>query len=161
VAPRYFSLDEAQSLVPQVRTLLGQALQLHGHLRVAIARLSEAGHEITWAMLRGEDRLEELDDERDERAEQSLERTRMIYLTLRETVAEIEALGASVKGVVEGLVDFHSWCDGEHEVVLCWKLGEPEIRFFHSVDDGFAGRKPIKGHRFTASPELRAELASK
>lgn len=160
VAPRYFSLDEAQALVPQVRTLLGQALQLHGHLRVAIARLSEAGHEITWAMLRGEDRLEELDDKRDQRSAQSLERARMIYMTLRESVSAIEALGVEVKGVVEGLVDFHSWCDGEHEVLLCWKLGEPEIRFFHGVDDGFSARKSIKGHRFTASPEL-SELASK
>jgi len=152
VAPRYFSLDEAQALVPRVRTLLGQALQLHGHLRLAIARLSEAGHEITWAMLRGEDRLEEVDDERDRKSEQGLERARMIYMTLRERVTEIEALGVEVKGVVEGLVDFHSWCEGEH-VLLCWKLGEPEIRFFHSVDDGFAGRRSVKGHHFTAQPE--------
>lgn len=160
MATRYFSLDEAQALVPQVRTLLGQALQLHGHLRLAIARLSEAGHEITWAMLRGEDRLDDGDDESDSRSQQALERARMLYMTLRETVSEIEALGVEVKGVVEGLVDFHSWCDGEHEVVLCWKLGEPEICFFHEVEDGFAGRKSISGHRFTANPELRS-VASK
>lgn len=161
MATRYFSLDEAQALVPQVRSLLGQALQLHGHLRVAIARLSEAGHEVTWAMLRGDDQLEPVDElERDEHDEHGLERARMLYVTLRETVTDIEALGVQVKGVVEGLVDFHSWCDGEHEVVLCWKLGEPEIRFFHGLDDGFAGRKPIKGHRFTAKPELRTGLAS-
>ena len=175
MATRYFSLDEAQALVPQVRTLLGQALQLHGHLRLAIARLSEAGHEITWAMLRGEDQLrrgdELVDDEfddgpppgkpHDKRAEQSLERARMIYRTLREMVGQIEALGVEVKGVVEGLVDFRSWCDGEQEVVLCWKLGEPEIRFFHTVDDGFSGRKPISGHAFTAKPEQRSDFASK
>jgi hypothetical protein len=147
VATRYFTLDEAQALVPRVRALLGRALQLHGHLRAAIARLADAGHEINWAMLRGEEQLEDLADER---SEQALERARMIYLALRESVAEIEGLGAEVKGVVEGLVDFHSWCDGEHEVLLCWKLGEPEIRFFHAVDDGFAGRKPIKGHSFTS-----------
>jgi hypothetical protein len=159
VATRYFSLDEAQALVPRVRSLLGQALQLHGHLRVAIARLSEAGHEITWAMLRGEDRLAELDDQRDHKAEQGLERARMIYMTLRERVTEIEGLGVELKGVVEGLVDFHSWCNGEH-VLLCWKLGEPEIRFFHTVDDGFAGRKSVKGHSFSASPELHEQQSS-
>jgi hypothetical protein len=157
VATRYFSLDEAQALVPRVRTLLGQALQLHGHLRLAIAKLSEAGHEITWAMLRGEDRIEDPESKLDRKSEQGLERARMIYMTLRESVSEIEALGVEVKGVVEGLVDFHSWCDGEHEVLLCWKLGEPEIRFFHGVDDGFAARKSVKGHRFTASPELKAD----
>jgi hypothetical protein len=157
VATRYFSLDEAQALVPRVRTLLGQALQLHGHLRVAIAKLSEAGHEITWAMLRGEDRIEDPEAKLDRKSEQSLERARMIYIALRESVSEIEALGVEVKGVVEGLVDFHSWCDGEHEVLLCWKLGEPEIRFFHGIDDGFSARRPIKGHRFTANPELKAD----
>ncbi|MFO7562463.1 MAG: DUF2203 domain-containing protein [Enhygromyxa sp.] len=157
MATRYFSLDEAQALVPQVRTLLGQALQLHGHLRLGIARLSEAGHEITWAMLRGEVRLDESEDELDRRAQEGLERSRMLYTALRETVSEIEALGVEVKGVVEGLVDFHSWCDGEHEVLLCWKLGEPEIRFFHDVDDGYADRKSITGHRFTARPELRSQ----
>lgn len=160
MATRYFSLDEAQALVPRVRTLLGQALQLHGHLRVAIARLSEAGHEVTWAMLRGDDQLDSHDDKRDRKSEQGLERARMIYLALRERVTDIEALGVEVKGVVEGLVDFHSWCDGEHEVLLCWKLGEPEIRFFHGLSDGFAGRRSIKGHRFTASPELRSQQSS-
>lgn len=116
---------------------------------MSIARLSEDGHEITWPILRGEDQLEEVADER---AEQAIERTRMIYTTLRESVAEIEALGAEVKGVVDGLVDFHSWCDGEQEVVLCWKLGEAEICFFHGLDDGFSGRRSIKGHRFTNEP---------
>jgi hypothetical protein len=157
VATRYFSLDEAQALVPRVRSLLGEALQLHGHLRVAIARLSEAGHEITWAMLRGEDRLGGDDsDKPDPKAQQGLERSRMIYLALRERITAIEELGVEVKGVVEGLVDFHSWCEGEH-VLLCWKLGEPEIRFFHGVEDGFAGRRSIKGHHFTANPELRSQ----
>jgi hypothetical protein len=153
VATRYFTLDEAQALVPRVRALLGRALQLHGHLRAAVTRLSAAGHEIDWATLRGD---EQLDEHADERAEQALERARMIYRTLRETVAEIEGLGAEVKGVVDGLVDFHSWCDGEHEVVLCWKLGEPEIGFFHGVDDGFSGRRPVAGHRFTREPTVRA-----
>lgn len=156
MATRYFSLDEAQALVPRVRSLLGEALQLHGHLRLAIARLSEAGHEITWAMLRGDDRLEDISDKPDRKAEQGLERARMIYLALRERVSGIEALGVEVKGVVEGLVDFHSWCEGEH-VVLCWKLGEPEISFFHTIDDGFAGRRPIKDQCFTADPELQEQ----
>ena len=184
MATRYFSLDEAQALVPRVRSLLGQALQLHGHLRVAIARLSQAGHEVTWAMLRGDDPLyasppdagdgdDERDDDdaiadddldadvapvRDPRAEQSLERARMIYMTLRESVTQIEALGVEVKGVVEGLIDFHSWCDGEREVLLCWKLGESEIGYFHWPDEGFSGRQPISGHRFTATREHQPEL---
>jgi hypothetical protein len=160
VATRYFTLDEAQALVPRVRTLLGQALQLHGHLRIAIARLSEDGYAITWAILRGEDELatdageDPPDAQTEQEAEQALERARMIYRTLREIVGKIEALGAEVKAVVDGLVDFRSWCDGEHEVVLCWKLGEAEIRFFHGLEEGFAGRRSISGHRFTSERAL-------
>lgn len=156
MATRYFTLEQAQALLPRVRNLMGQALQLHGHLRAAIARLGDAGHDIDWPLLRGEQELDEVDDEL---AAQSLARARMIYLTLRESVAQIEGLGVEVKGVMEGLVDFRSWCDGEQEVALCYKLGEPEIRFFHGLDDGFAGRRSIKDHEFTterALPEQRS-----
>lgn len=151
MATRYFSLDEAQALVPRVRSLMGQALQLHGHLRRAVAQLGDAGHDISWSMLRGDQQLDEGSDE----DHQLLIRARMIYQALRESVAEIELLGAEVKGVLEGLVDFPSWRDGHEEVLLCWKLGETEIAYYHDVDTGFSGRKPIGGHRFTAAPEVR------
>lgn len=154
MATRYFTLEQAQALLPRVRSLMGQALQLHGHLRKAISRLSDKGHEINWALLRGEEQL----DESDEPGSDALERARMIYLTLRETVAQIEALGAEVKGVMDGLVDFRSWCDGEDEVLLCFKLGEPEIDFFHGLDDGFDARRSVAGHRFCAEYEGDEDL---
>jgi hypothetical protein len=149
VATRYFTLEQAQALLPRVRSLMGQALQLHGHLRIAISRLSDNGHEINWALLRGEVQLAESDDP----GSDALERARMIYLTLRESVAQIEALGAEVKGVMDGLVDFHSWCDGDEDVLLCFKLGEPEIRWFHGLDEGYDSRRPVAGHRFTIECE--------
>ena len=149
MATRYFTIEQAQALLPRVRSFMGQALQLHGHLRKAISRLSDDGHEINWALLRGEEQLAD----NDEPGSDALERARMIYLALRETVAQIEDLGAEVKGVMDGLVDFHSWCDGEQEVLLCFKLGEPEIRFFHGIDDGFDGRRSVMGHRFTREYE--------
>jgi hypothetical protein len=128
---------------------MGRALQLHGHLRRNVAKLGEAGHEVSWSLLRGET---EFDDEVDAGEREQLERARMIYQALRESVTEIESLGAEVKGVMEGLVDFPSWRDGHEEVVLCWKLGESEIGYYHELDVGFAGRKPVSGHRFTAEP---------
>ncbi|MFV8754710.1 DUF2203 domain-containing protein [Nannocystaceae bacterium ST9] len=153
MASRYFTLDEAQALVPRVRALMGRALQLHGHLRRNVAKLGEAGHEVSWSLLRGEN---EFDDEVSADEREQLERARMIYQALRESVTEIESLGAEVKGVMEGLVDFPSWRDGHEEVVLCWKLGESEIGYYHELDVGFAGRKPVVGHRFTAEREHAA-----
>jgi len=55
---------------------------------------------------------------------------------------EINAAGAQIKSLEEGLLDFPSERDGE-EVLLCWKLGEDDIRYWHGVDEGFAGRKPL------------------
>jgi hypothetical protein len=58
---------------------------------------------------------------------------------------------------MNGLIDFPSWCDGELEVVLCYKLGEPELEFFHDLEEGFAGRRSIAGHEFMS--ERDAALA--
>ncbi len=156
MATRYFTLDDAQALVPRVRSLMGRALQLHSHLRRNVAKLGEAGHDISWSLLRGET---EFDDEVSSDQREQLERARMIYQTLRESVTEIESLGAEVKGLMEGLVDFPSWRDGHEEVVLCWKLGESEISYYHELDVGFAGRKPVGSHRFTTEPEHAAAEA--
>lgn len=148
MATRYFTLDEAQEMLPKVREILGQALQLHAHLRASLARLTEAGHEISWTILRGEEQLSGADDGSDE----DLARARMIYGVLREMIARLEALGVEVKSVTSGLVDFRSWCDGEREVLLCFRLGETEIAYFHGLEAGFSGREPIEGHDFTATP---------
>ncbi len=60
---------------------------------------------------------------------------------LREYVEELRQLGVEPKGG-EGLVDFPSESDGR-PIYLCWKLGEPEILYWHEVDAGFAGRQPL------------------
>jgi hypothetical protein len=57
-------------------------------------------------------------------------------------VERLEELGVVVKDVDVGLVDFPSSRDGE-PVLLCWQVGEDEIRFWHRPADGFAGRRPI------------------
>ena len=54
----------------------------------------------------------------------------------------INAAGAQIKSLEEGLLDFPSLRDGEL-VLLCWKLGEDDIQYWHGVDEGFAGRKPV------------------
>ena len=61
---------------------------------------------------------------------------------LAQTVDEITARGDEVKDLDEGLIDFPARRHGE-TVLLCWKLGEDEIRYWHHVDDGFAGRQEL------------------
>jgi hypothetical protein len=59
-------------------------------------------------------------------------------------VGEINELGVQVKDADRGLVDFPARHpeDGA-TVLLCWELGEPDVAFWHGLEDGFAGRKPL------------------
>jgi hypothetical protein len=57
-------------------------------------------------------------------------------------VERIQAAGAQVKDLGRGLLDFPSRREGR-EILLCWQVGEPELAWWHGVDDGFAGRRRI------------------
>ncbi len=61
---------------------------------------------------------------------------------IAECVRVLDDAGVQVKSLEEGLLDFPSLRDGE-DVLLCWQVGEPEVAFWHGIDEGFAGRKPL------------------
>ncbi len=61
---------------------------------------------------------------------------------VKDTLDEIDAIGVQVKDIDTGLLDFPCKVDGEI-VLLCWKYGEDAITHWHSVEEGFRGRKPI------------------
>jgi hypothetical protein len=62
---------------------------------------------------------------------------------IAECVRLLDEAGVQVKSLEEGLLDFPSERDGE-AVLLCWRVGEPKVAFWHGVDEGFAGRKPLE-----------------
>jgi hypothetical protein len=59
---------------------------------------------------------------------------------LARAIDEIAEHGVQVKDADEGLIDFPALHRGE-TVLLCWQLGEDEIRYWHRIEDGFAGRR--------------------
>jgi hypothetical protein len=63
-------------------------------------------------------------------------------VALSRALAELEAVDIVVRDVERGLVDFPALRDGE-EVYLCWLVDEDEIGFWHGLDAGFAGRRPL------------------
>jgi hypothetical protein len=65
------------------------------------------------------------------------------HAELNEIVARFTADGVQVKDMDTGLIDFPAEVDGQ-DALLCWQVGEPEIGFWHSPDDGFAGRRPLE-----------------
>ncbi len=58
-------------------------------------------------------------------------------------LAELDEIGLQVKDLDEGLVDFPALHEGR-EILLCWKVGEDRVAYWHGIDEGFAGRKPIE-----------------
>ena len=65
------------------------------------------------------------------------------HADLNEIVARFTAEGVQVKDMDRGLIDFPAKVDGQ-DALLCWQVGEPRIGYWHSPDDGFAGRRPLE-----------------
>jgi hypothetical protein len=65
------------------------------------------------------------------------------HAELNEIVARFTAEGVQVKDMDRGLIDFPAEVDGQ-DALLCWHVGEPRIAYWHSPDDGFAGRRPLE-----------------
>ena len=61
---------------------------------------------------------------------------------VQEYVAELRDLGVEPKDGPQGVVDFPAMIDGR-KVCLCWKLGEPEVLYWHERDAGFQDRRPL------------------
>ena len=57
-------------------------------------------------------------------------------------VTQLNQWEIELKDLSEGLIDFPALYEGR-TVYLCWKLGEPEVGYWHEVSAGFAGRQPI------------------
>jgi hypothetical protein len=59
-------------------------------------------------------------------------------------VEELEGVGVQVKDLDEGLIDFPArHPERDETVLLCWRLGEEEVAYWHGLEEGFAGRKPL------------------
>jgi hypothetical protein len=132
VAPRYFTPEEANEALREVRPLTEQ---LVGHRRALVeaqARRAELAEQI--AGNGGGIPPQSLAD-----ANEELEREAE---ALAECIRDIGELGGQVKDLDRGLVDFPSR-HGDDEILLCWQLGEDEVAHWHGADEGFAGRRPL------------------
>jgi len=76
---------------------------------------------------------------------------------LYKAIEQLEDMGIMIKSVDEGLIDFPS-ARFDEEVWLCWKLGEPEIKFWHDKDEGFMGRKPLAPKGFLTGEDDLTDL---
>jgi hypothetical protein len=131
--PRRFTPTEANEALAEVRPLVERMVSAKRTLDEAQARRDEATQSIA-----GNgggippQELARLQDEVERRA-----------ADLAGVVTQLHELGLLVKDLDAGLVDFPAQREGE-DVLLCWRLGEVEVAFWHGLEDGFAGRRPIQ-----------------
>ena len=65
------------------------------------------------------------------------------YIQLFDITQALNEDGIILKGIEEGLVDFPAIREDGEEVFLCWKEGEENVNFWHSLTAGYRGRRPI------------------
>src|SRR5215472_2473339 len=128
-----FTLAEAQSLVPRLEAAMRNAVTLKTEYEQAEAGVREFLERVTMMGGMMVDR---------ERARTGRERRDGLAKRLKAAIEQVQELGCVVKDLDIGLVDFPTLFHGV-EVCLCWKLGETRIEYWHGMEEGFRGRKPI------------------
>jgi hypothetical protein len=129
MARRYFTLEEANALLPRLREEIAALQAGNQELARQRAALKEL---LGLPVLNGH-------------AGQALGLENAIADLLRDLGARLDGLaklGVSLKDLASGLIDFPHWRDGR-VVYLCWRYDEAEIRFWHELNANFQGRQPL------------------
>jgi hypothetical protein len=133
MADRTFTLQEAQNLLPVLESLLRTAMDGKKLIEAVDNELQELAHRV---LMSGGLLVNVV-----QMARRKAEREKAIR-RVKDTLAEINAIGVQVKDIEIGLLDFPCKVEGR-VVLLCWKLGEQGITHWHTSSEGFAGRKPV------------------
>jgi len=127
---RLFTLEEANALIPKLELIMGRLQQCGAELRLGVEAVArECGRSIDALTM---DDIVKLRPELTGVAEE-----------IKGLIAQIEAQEVQFKGLDLGLVDFLAEIDGDI-ALLCWQYGEKEITHWHTLDGGFAGRRPLR-----------------
>lgn len=128
---KWFTLEEANALLPQIREEIVALQAIKREFEDRYVRLKQLKDKAGTSSSDGSDPFFTLECELE-----------FMQIEARTIVQSIHRKGAQLKDLEMGLVDFPSK-RGEEEVLLCWRQGEDAISYWHTYEDGFAGRKPI------------------
>jgi hypothetical protein len=123
--PHYFTLEEANAALDIIRPLIKEILRIRDEI---LAQQPEVWPAIERSAGNG--------------GIATLSRIADDFGRLDQLVHKVLDTGVQVKDINTGLLDFPAWRE-DHEVYLCWKYGEDQIGFWHEIDAGFSGRRPI------------------
>ena len=136
MAGKFFTLEEANSLVPELEDAFSRIFELNDILKrmnIGVKDLFDI-----WG--------NELLDSRNPDNFLYMERLQKrdgLMSAIKNEVAQIQAMGIEVKDLKNGLVDFlHD--NGGEVVFLCWRHGEKQVQYWHPIESGFANRRRIE-----------------
>jgi hypothetical protein len=147
---RFFDLDEANELIPEVRTILeslrderAELIRLRDEVAPIAERLASESPAVVQHAPEGREPAREGDAAND-MSEVRVIRMRMqgVIDQMQAGVARIDALGVTLREIETGLIDFPALVAGR-QVWLCWRLGEDDIAWWHELGDGFGGRQAL------------------
>ena len=122
---RYFTVQEANELLPELEPLVGRVLALRArashHSREMGALLADLSSDVGGPLptrLTGE------------------------FAAIEDLIERIQAYGVVLKSLEAGLLDFLCERDGR-DVFLCWRYGEPAVQYYHELHSGYQGRRPV------------------
>lgn len=126
---KHFTLEEARALLPDIRDRLTKIHELLAEIRSA----KQAAGEKKLRILRGNGKGPVVAGFGPKISD------------VQSRIEQIASLGIQIKDIERGLIDFPHFLDGDpgREVFLCFELCEDDIRFWHEIEDGYAGRKPL------------------
>jgi len=133
--PKIYTLEEANAFLPKVIELLPQLRKLRHRIigerdRCDVEEITSYGA------------TEKLAGEARDRIDQHSTNIRRYERDFEKQLKSFDEIGCDVKSLDPGLVDFYSQMHG-NLVYLCWKEGEMEIKFWHTLYGGYSGRQPL------------------
>jgi hypothetical protein len=156
---RFFDLDQANALIPEVRTILqglrderAELIRLRDQVLLHRSATESPATQPTEASARSGSRPSESgggageagDDPAAHDPEVRILRLRMqgVIDQMQAGVARIDELGVTLREIETGLIDFPALVAGR-QVWLCWRLGEDDVEWWHELGDGFGGRQAL------------------
>lgn len=130
MASRYFTLAEANRTLPLVRRIVADITARYPRWRELVEQ---------YELVAAQARPEWGESEEQQRLRLEVE---AVAREINAFLQELDQIGCLFKGFDMGLVDFRGKLEGR-DILWCWKLGEDEIRHWHELEAGFAGRQSI------------------
>ncbi len=132
---RIFTVEQANELLPRVRTILQE-------LRARRTTLQALESAVAVTELEGLDSAGVPSSTAQTKASHQVKEFQHAVGLFQQALDQLDALGCQLKDLDQGLIDFFTVHQGQL-VYLCWKDGESAVRFWHGLEDGFTGRRPI------------------